>query len=87
MGLAGKQHELYFKTGTADAEEYRSLGTSYGKLDPERHFIARASGSSMEGGKNPIVDGDYLLLELMSPVRAGSITGSVVIRNSDRSFV
>jgi superfamily II DNA or RNA helicase/SAM-dependent methyltransferase len=69
----------HFKTGTADAEEYRSLGTGYGKLDTERHFIARASGNSMDGGKNPIRDGDYLLLELMSPTRAGSITGNVMV--------
>ena len=68
----------HFKTGTADAEEYRSLGISYGKLDPERNFIAQASGNSMDGGKNPIRDGDYLLLELMSPERAGSITGNVI---------
>ena len=32
----------------------------------------------MDGGKNPIRDGDYLLLELMSPTRAGSITGNIV---------
>ena len=68
----------HFKTGTVDAEEYRSLGPGYGNLDPSRNFIARASGNSMDGGKNPIRDGDYLLLELMSPVRAGSITGSTI---------
>jgi hypothetical protein len=32
----------------------------------------------MNGGKNPVRDGDYLLLELMTPTRAGSITGSVL---------
>lgn len=32
----------------------------------------------MDGGKHPIRDGDYLLLEWMSPTNAGSITGSVV---------
>jgi len=68
----------HFRTGRADAEEYRSLGAGYGQLDPARHFIARASGSSMDGGKNPIRDGDYLLLELMSPTRAGSISGNVI---------
>ncbi len=68
----------HFKTGRADAEEYRSLGLGYGKLDPQRHFIARASGNSMNGGKQPIRDGDFLLLELMSPTRAGSITGNTV---------
>ena len=68
----------HFKTGRADSEEHRVLPASYGSLDPSRHFIARATGNSMDGGKNPVRDGDYLLLELMSPTRAGSITGAVV---------
>lgn len=68
----------HFKTGRTDSEEHKALTTSYGALDPSRHFIARATGNSMNGGKNPVRDGDYLLLELMSPARAGSITGNVV---------
>ncbi|HSM21532.1 MAG TPA: helicase-related protein, partial [Rubrivivax sp.] len=53
----------HFKTGRTDAEEHRALPTTYGPLDPSRHFIARATGNSMDGGKNPVRDGDYLLLE------------------------
>lgn len=68
----------HFKTGTVDAEEYRILGSGYGQLDGQRHFIARASGNSMNGGKHPVKDGDYLLLEHVSPTNAGSITGSVM---------
>jgi superfamily II DNA or RNA helicase/HKD family nuclease/SOS-response transcriptional repressor LexA len=68
----------HFKAGRTDSEEHRSLPATYGQLDPSRHFIARASGNSMNGGKNPIRDGDYLLLELLSPSRAGSITGTVM---------
>jgi len=76
----------HFKTGRADSEEHRALPPSYGTLDPSRHFIARASGNSMDGGKNPVRDGDYLLLEHMSPTRAGSITGNVVaIERQDES--
>lgn len=76
----------HFKTGTVDAEEYRSLPTSYGHVDPHRHFIARASGHSMNGGKHPIQDGDYLLLEHITPTNAGSITGSVMaIERQDES--
>jgi len=76
----------HFKTGRADAEEYRSLGDGFGKLDPQRHFIARASGNSMNGGKNPIRDGDYLLLERLSANNAGSITGAVMaIERQDES--
>lgn len=73
-----------FKTGRADAEEYRSLGPGHGRLDPAKHFIARASGNSMNGGKQPIHDGDYLLLERVTPTSAGSITGNVMaIERSD----
>lgn len=76
----------HFKTGTVDAEEYRTLGVGYGNLNPQRHFIARASGNSMDGGKHPVRDGDYLLLEHITPTNAGSITGSVMaIERQDES--
>ncbi|HET8638028.1 MAG TPA: S24 family peptidase [Acidobacteriaceae bacterium] len=76
----------HFRSGRADAEEYRTLGSGHGRLDAGRHFIARASGNSMNGGKNPVRDGDYLLLERIDPNRAGSITGSaVVIERQDAS--
>ncbi|MEY4765496.1 MAG: hypothetical protein RI907_2169 [Pseudomonadota bacterium] len=68
----------HFKTGHADAEEHLAVGDGYGKLDPNKHFIARASGNSMNGGKHPIKDGDFLLLERVSPGNAGSITGTVM---------
>ncbi|MCK0154031.1 DUF3427 domain-containing protein [Alcanivorax sp. S6407] len=64
----------HFRNSQAESEEYRSLGGGYGRLDPSRHFIARASGNSMNGGKSPIHDGDYLLLEYVTPNNAGSIT-------------
>ncbi len=50
-----------------------------GKLDGKRHFVARASGNSMNGGKHPVRDGDYLLLERMGPERAGSISGYTLV--------
>ncbi|HKJ76965.1 MAG TPA: DUF3427 domain-containing protein, partial [Gammaproteobacteria bacterium] len=64
----------HFKAGRADAEEYKALGPAYGRLDPSRHFIAQASGNSMNGGKQPIHDGDYLLLEAITSNNAGSIS-------------
>jgi hypothetical protein len=40
----------------------------------------------MDGGKNPVRDGDYLLLELVDSDKAGSITGSVMaIERQDAS--
>lgn len=76
----------HFRTARTDAEEHRRIGAGHGRLDPARHFIARASGNSMNGGKNPIRDGDHLLLELVSPTNAGSITGSIMaIERQDRT--
>ncbi len=76
----------HFRAASSEATEHRSLGTGYGRIDPARHFIARATGNSMNGGKKPIMDGDYLLLELVSPTNAGSITGSVMaIERQDES--
>ena len=76
----------HFRTARADIEEHRRVGAGYGRLDPARHFIARASGNSMNGGKNPIRDGDYLLLELVTPTNAGSITGTIMaIERQDRT--
>ena len=76
----------HFRTASSEATEHRSLGSNHGRIDPARQFIARASGNSMNGGKNPIRDGDYLLLELVSPTNAGAITGSVVaIERQDES--
>lgn len=69
----------HFRDGSTDVDEYRRLGVGYGKLDPARHFIARAVGDSMNEGKNPVYDGDYLLLEHLSSAHAGSITGSTVV--------
>ncbi|MEF8727895.1 MAG: DUF3427 domain-containing protein [Accumulibacter sp.] len=68
----------HFRTGRHDAEEYKALPVEYGRLEPQRHFIARATGDSMNGGKQPIRDGDYVLLELVTPSSAGSITGNVM---------
>jgi SOS-response transcriptional repressor LexA len=40
----------------------------------------------MNGGKNPIKNGDLLLLELVNPNSAGSITGkTLVIENQDET--
>ncbi len=68
----------HFKTGHADVEEYLPAPSGFGHLSPDRHFIARASGNSMNGGKNPIYDGDYLLLEQVTPESAGSISNQTM---------
>lgn len=68
----------HFRSASTEATEHLSLGEEFAHLDPARHFIARARGHSMDGGKHPVRDGDYLLLELVHPGNAGSITGSVM---------
>ncbi len=67
-----------FRTGDITQEEHRSLGGSYSKFDPIRHFIARASGNSMDGGDSPIRDKDLLLLEIVGPEDIGSIPDDVI---------
>jgi len=70
----------YFKSGDHDDSslDYVKLPSTYGHLNPAKYFIARAGGNSMNGGKNPISDGDYLLMELITPDSAGSITGNTI---------
>lgn len=68
----------HFKTSTHDeVEDYFVADNthSFGQLNPDIHFIATASGNSMNGGKNAIKDGDSLLLEWITPANAGSISG------------
>ncbi len=69
----------HFKTGDDSDVEMKPLPEGVGHFDETKHFLARASGNSMNGGKNPILDGDLLLLELMTPDNAGSITGSTLV--------
>ncbi len=68
----------HFRTGRTEVEETCLVPPGHGSVDPSRHFVARATGNSMDGGKNPVRDGDYLLLELIDPTKAGAITGSVM---------
>jgi SOS-response transcriptional repressor LexA len=70
----------HFKSSQHDEEAVHkvALPEHYGHLDASRHFIAQATGNSMDGGKNPIRDGDYLLLEVITPDNAGSISNQIV---------
>ena len=70
----------HFNTSQHDEDSLHKIGLPehYGRVDAERHFIARAKGNSMDGGKNPIKDGDYILLETITPDHAGSISSQIV---------
>lgn len=92
-----EQHILYFSdlkiacghfTGSPHSTEQieqRLLPIeTYGKLDPGKHFIARAQGDSMDGGEAPIKDGDYLLLERVSSWQEADLDGAIVaVERSD----
>ncbi|WP_165728784.1 S24 family peptidase [Pseudoalteromonas sp. 31A1] len=73
----------HFKTGDSSDVEYLEAPLGAGKLDPNVHFLARASGNSMNGGKHPIFDGDLLLLELITPDKAGSLRDQIVVIERD----
>lgn len=78
----------HFKQGDDSDRELMMIDPVWGPLDPARYFLARASGNSMNGGKQPIVDGDLLLLEWINPERAGAITGNIMaIEQEDESGV
>jgi superfamily II DNA or RNA helicase len=79
----------HFKT--SEYEEVESYfvpdeSHTYGHLNPSIHFIAKASGNSMNGGKNPVEDGDLLLLEWITSNNAGSISNlTMAIEAQDES--
>lgn len=73
----------HFKKGDASDVEYLDAPLGAGKVAPKTHFLARASGNSMNGGKNPIQDGDLLLLEWITADKAGSLQGLTVVIEQD----
>jgi len=79
-----------FKTGDAATSQKIKISQHY-KIKPKQ-FVAQAAGNSMNGGKTPICDGDYLLLEWITPSNAGSITNSILVveqtdSGSDEQYV
>ncbi|MGL5335514.1 MAG: DEAD/DEAH box helicase family protein [Enterovibrio sp.] len=76
----------HFKHGSAQNAEHYCVPHGYGLLDPKRHFVAPASGNSMNGGKNPILDGDLLLLEWITPDSAGPLSDlTIAIETQDET--
>jgi len=76
----------HFKAGRHDDVKLMPVPNGYGNLSAEKHFIAPASGNSMNGGKNAIVDGDLLILEWVTPDSAGSISNlTMAIEREDET--
>lgn len=69
----------HFRSGRTDVDATCRVAPGHGRIDPNLHFVARAIGDSMNGGKNPVQDGNYLLLERLDPAHAGSISGSTLV--------
>lgn len=68
----------HFKNGDDSDLEYQDAPTGFGNLNSENHFLAKASGNSMNGGKKSVQDGDLLLLEWITPTSAGSLQNQIV---------
>ncbi|PCI28451.1 MAG: helicase [SAR324 cluster bacterium] len=70
----------HFRSSTHDLEAVRlpQVPAPFDNLDPAKHFIARASGHSMNGGQHPIQDGDYLLLEAIAPDNTEPVSNQIV---------
>ena len=49
------------------------------RLRSDRHFVVQVEGNSMERGRTGVHDGDYVVLERLTPSRAGSLTGERAI--------
>lgn len=54
-------------------------------IDPQRHFVVRASGDSMDGGPSPIRDGDLVLLEWATVTDPREIEGKPVLLTGGRA--
>jgi SOS-response transcriptional repressor LexA len=62
-----------FEATTVDVPHPRQL------FRPDRHFVVQIDGDSMDGGSNPILDGDLVVLERLGSSRAGSLTAEAAI--------
>jgi len=58
--------------------ETKPLPGRYGELSGALNFIAQAKGDSMNGGSNPIRDGDYLLMEAITNSGSKNLTDQTV---------
>ena len=62
-----------FEADTIDVPDPRQ------RFRPDRHFVVQIDGDSMDGGANPILDGDRVVLERLGSSRAGSLTAEAAI--------
>lgn len=62
-----------FEATTIDVPDPRQ------RFRPDRHFVVQIDGDSMDGGSNPILDGDLVVLERLGSSRAGSLTAEAAI--------
>lgn len=63
------------KEGTSKRVPIRTART----IDPEKHFVVRATGDSMDGGDSPIADGDLVLCEWTPGVTPQQIQGQPTV--------
>lgn len=70
----------HFKSSSHEQPVLIEIPETYGRLDAKKHFVAIASGNSMNGGQRPILEGDLLLFERISSANGGiaSLNGKTV---------
>lgn len=69
----------HFREGSGEVQTQVNVADDLLRGNRDNLFVARASGNSMNGGKEPVKDGDYLLLERMSSDSAGSISNQKLV--------
>ena len=69
----------HFREGRTAPDDLRRVPRRYGEMDPARHFLAHARGRSMDGGEDPIQDGDLLLMELTPTSSLRELVGETLV--------
>jgi len=85
LGQVDYYRELAVACGVAtaqfeghDTRERLAIDASV-ELDPDRHFVVRASGDSMDGGDRPIPDGALVLCEWLTVGRPEAVERQAVL--------
>jgi hypothetical protein len=66
---------------TGDPEDSKMIDITSGRsrVDPGRHFVLKASGTSMDGGGAPIKNGDLVMMEWMTAASPPDVHGQICL--------
>jgi len=71
---AGKMNQTF----SAEKRSEAMAVPKTGNYSPDRHFVVKITGNSMDGGKSPIKDGDLVILEKITATSAGSMSNQII---------